>query len=239
MTDMPVGGRRQLAPPVVETGALGWIRKHLFSSWGNGITTVVLVVAIGWILSWFLDWAVFTANFTASTGSECRGGGACWALIREKFRLIFFGTYPFDQQWRPLFAIVVMLVMLVLSADRRMWNWRLAAIWGLGSFITFLLMFGQIHIPLTLIAFAGLVVGLSGIALRKGIAQPGEVNGYLALAAIGGVWLVLRLLDILPAWSIPIAPLSYDETSQWGGLPVRLILATYGLLLAFPYGILL
>ena len=93
MTDMPVGERKQLAPPVDDSGLFGWIRKNLFSSWGNGITTVVLIVAMAWILSWFLEWAVFTANFTASTGSECRGGGACWALIREKARLIFFGTY--------------------------------------------------------------------------------------------------------------------------------------------------
>ena len=93
MTDMPVGERKQLAPPVDESGPFGWARKHLFSSWANGITTVVLIGAMAWILSWFLEWAVFTANFTASTGSECRGGGACWALIREKWRLIFFGTF--------------------------------------------------------------------------------------------------------------------------------------------------
>ena len=39
MADMPIGERRHLAPPSVDTGALGWARKHLFSSWGNGITT--------------------------------------------------------------------------------------------------------------------------------------------------------------------------------------------------------
>ena len=115
MTDMPVGERKQLAPPVDDSGPFGWARKHLFSSWGNGLTTVVLIVAMAWILSWFLEWAVFTANFTASTGSECRGGGACWALIREKARLIFFGTFPYDQQWRPFFAVIIMLAMLVMT----------------------------------------------------------------------------------------------------------------------------
>ncbi len=85
MTDaLPVGERRQLAPPVDETGAWGWARKHLFSSWLNGLVTIALVVSIGWILSWFLQWALFTANFTATTGAECRGGGACWALIRRE-----------------------------------------------------------------------------------------------------------------------------------------------------------
>src|SRR3982074_2305084 len=240
MTDvLPVGERPQLAPPINETGAFGWARKHLFSSWLNGLVTIALIVAIGWILSWFLQWAVFTANFTATTGAECRGGGACWALIREKYRLIFFGTYPYEQHWRPLFAVVAMLAMLILSADRRMWNWRLLVIWGIGSFITFLLMFGQIYIPLSLFLTVALVVGLIGMAMRKGIADAGEMNAYRALAVIGAVGLALRILGVLPAWSLAIAPLSYVETSMWGGIPVTLILATYGLVFAFPYGILL
>lgn len=240
MTDVPVGERKQLAPPVDDSGPFGWARKHLFSSWGNGLTTVVLVAAIAWILSWFLEWAVFTANISASTGSECRGYGACWALIREKFRLIFFGTFPYDQQWRPLFAVVAMLAMLILTSDRRMWRpWRLLIIWSVGSFITFLLMFGQLHIPLSLFLAVALIVGLVGMAFRKGIGSAMEMNGYRLAAAVGFVGLVLRFVGILPAWKLPIAPFSYVETGLWGGLPVTMILATYGLVFAFPYGILL
>ena len=236
---LPSGERRQLAPPINDTGALGWMRRNLFSSWANGITTVVLVGSVGWILAGFLEWALFTATFTAATGAECRGGGACWALIREKYRYIFFGSFPYEQHWRPLFAVLAMLAMLVLSADRRMWNWRLLVIWGIGSFVTFLLMFGQIHIPLSLFLFVALVVGGIGMSLRKGIADAGEMNAYRALAAIGLIGLVLRIAGILPAWSLAIAPLSYVETSLWGGIPVTMILATYGLAFAFPYGVLL
>ena len=80
MTDvLPTGERRQLAPPVVHTGALGWVRKNLFSSWGNGITTIVLIVAFGWLAIWFLDWAVVNAVWTAATGQECRGHGGVHA----------------------------------------------------------------------------------------------------------------------------------------------------------------
>ena len=236
---LPSGERRQLAPPVIDTGALGWIRRNLFSSWANAITTVVLVGSVGWILAEFLEWALFTATFTAATGADCRGGGACWALIREKYRYIFFGSFPYEQHWRPLFAVIAMLAMLVLSADRRMWNWRLLVIWGVGSFVTFLLMFGQIHIPLSLFLFVALVVGGIGMSLRKGIADAGEMNTYRALAAVGLIGLVLRIAGILPAWSLAIAPLSYVETSLWGGIPVTMIRATYGLAFAFPYGVLL
>jgi general L-amino acid transport system permease protein len=54
MTDMPVGERKQLAPPVDDSGPWGWARRHLFSSWGNALTTIVLIGAMAWILSWFL-----------------------------------------------------------------------------------------------------------------------------------------------------------------------------------------
>jgi len=240
MTDaLPVGERRQLAPPVVDTGVLGWARKNLFSSWGNGITTVVLALVFGWLLSWFLNWALFTATFTAATGAECRGHGACWALIHEKYRYIFFGSFPYEQHWRPLFAVIAMLAMLVLSSDRRMWNKRLIAIWGIGSFVTFLLMFGQIHISISLILFVALAAGGLGMILRGALATPAEINGWRALAAIGAIGLVLRIAGVLPAWSLAIAPLSYVETGLWGGIPVTMILATYGLLFAFPFGILL
>lgn len=240
MTDvMPSGERRQLAPPTVETGAFGWMRKNLFSSWGNGITTVVLVLVVAWILSNFLHWAVFTATFDAKSGAECRGHGACWALIREKYRYIFFGSFPYEQHWRPLFAVISMLAMLILSSDRRMWNKRLIAIWGIGSFITFLLMFGEINISISLILFIALAAGGLGMILRGSVAQPGELNGWRALAGIGAVGLVLRVVGVMPAWSLAIAPFSYVETGLWGGIPVTMILATYGLLFAFPFGILL
>ncbi|WIM14409.1 amino acid ABC transporter permease [Enhydrobacter sp.] len=240
MTDaLPAGERRQLPPPAAEGGAMGWLRKNLFSSWGNAVTTVVLLLLIFWLLSSFLDWAVVNAVWTAPTGQACRGHGACWALIHEKYRFIFFGTFPYQQQWRPLLAVMVMLAMLVSSADRRMWNTRLLWIWGIGSFLTFLLMFGQIHIPLGLILFAALAVGGLGMLLRGTVAQPPEIAGWRTLAAIGAVGIVLRLVGILPPWSLAIAPFDYVETSLWGGLPVTLILATYGLLFAFPYGVLL
>src|SRR6476659_9632444 len=177
MTEASVGERRQLAPPIVDSGALGWIRKNLFSSWGNGLTTIVLILAIGWLLSWFLNWALFTATFTAATGAECRGHGACWALIHEKYRYIFFGSFPYEQHWRPLFAVIAMLAMLILSSDRRMWNKRLLLIWGIGSFVTFLLMFGEINIPLGLILFVALAAGGLGMILRGALASPAEING--------------------------------------------------------------
>jgi len=236
---IPVGERRQLAPPTDDTGAIGWMRKNLFSSWGNGITTVVLVVVVARLLWWFVDWALLAANFTAESGQACHGSGACWSLIREKYRLIFFGTYPYEEQWRPLLAVLAMIAMLITSSDRRMWNSRLIWIWALGSFVTFLLMFGQINLSSSLIYVLAVVAGGAGALTRRVLGSKAEVYAWRALAAVGLLAVVLRMLGTLPAWTLAIAPFTFVETARWGGLPVTIILATYGLVFAFPYGVLL
>src|SRR5471030_2315424 len=241
MTDnaLPSTERPQLAPPVLDTGAFGWARKNLFSSWGNAITTVVLLFAVCWFLVGFLNWAVVNAVWTAPTGQDCRGHGACWALIHEKYRYIFFGSFPYQQHWRPLLAVIAMLAMLLSSADRRMWNSRLLWIWAIGSFVTFLLMFGVLSFPISLFLTVAAVVGGIGMSVRGVIAEPIELNAWRALTAIGVVGLILRVVGVMPAWSLTIAAFDYVETGLWGGLPVTLVLATYGLVFAFPYGILL
>ncbi|MBM3644268.1 MAG: amino acid ABC transporter permease [Alphaproteobacteria bacterium] len=132
-----------------------------------------------------------------------------------------------------------MLAMLLASADRRMWNWRLLVIWSVGSFVTFLLMFGELRFPLTIFLIVGLVVGGVGMGLRAGIASPREMLTYRVLAIVGGVGLAGRIAGVIPAWGLEINAFSYVETGLWGGLPVTMILATYGLVFAFPYGILL
>jgi general L-amino acid transport system permease protein len=156
-----------------------WLRANLFNTWINSaITLVVLYFAIKGLWS-FIDWAFLSAHFEVDDTRVCREAkeGACWALITEKHRFILFGTYPYEEQWRPLIVIVLFIALYVVSAMRRFWNRKLALIW---------------------------IVGLLAI----GILMWGGVLG-----------------------------LRYVENERWGGLPLTLILATFGIALAFPLGI--
>ena len=126
------------------------------------------------------------------------------ALIREKARLIFFGTFPFDQQWRPFFAVIIMLAMLVMTSDRRMWRpWRLAAIWSIGSFFTFLLMFGQLHIPLSLFLAIALVIGLVGTAA-------GTLAGCTLIFILDRYQLIRVPIDVYQISFVPFTLLPLD-----------------------------
>lgn len=168
-------------PPKTEAGALGWLKRNLFSSVGNTTITVIVVLLLIWILPKAIGWLFINAVWGKAGLAACeaaRGSGACWAVVWEKFRFMMFGVYPFAEQWRPGLAVVLLSLLLVVSSWRFFWNWWLAAIWLVGIAITFWLM-----------------------------------GGGLGLAPV--------------------------RTEQWGGLPVTLILAIFGIAFAFPIGILL
>jgi general L-amino acid transport system permease protein len=74
----------------------------------------------------------------------CRadGVGACWGVVAEKYRLIIFGRYPFEEQWRPLVATGALLALLVASCTRAFWRPWLALLWAAVLALFFWLMLG-------------------------------------------------------------------------------------------------
>ena len=174
-------------PPPSTTGPIGWARQNLFGSWLSTAVTLVLgYLIIRWTIG-FVEWAFINAvwsvpvqNGQAQTGvcREMKGVGACWAVITEKHRFILFGTYPFEEHWRPALVCVLFVCLYIVSALRRFWNWTLIPIWA---------------VTLTVI----------GILMWGGV------------------------------FGLPHVP-----QERWGGLPITLILSTFGLAFAFPLAVL-
>jgi general L-amino acid transport system permease protein len=75
---------------------------------------------------------------------QAKGEGACWAFIAEKHRFIFFGTYPYEQHWRPATVILLLLALYGLSAWRRAWHSWLALVWAAGLAAIGVLMWGGV-----------------------------------------------------------------------------------------------
>ncbi len=174
-------------PRAVVRDRLGGVRRRLF---GGPVSTAV-TLALGFLLlrwAWDLfDWGVLRAVWdvphTAAgrpDGSACQapGVGACWAVVRDKYRFILFGVYPYDEQWRPLICIVLFVGLYVVSAMRRFWRRELALVWIGTLAVIFALMWG---------GFAGM---------------------------------------------------EFVSTDAWGGLPITLILSTFGIAAAFPLAVL-
>jgi general L-amino acid transport system permease protein len=198
-------------PPATATsGALGWLKANLFGGVFNTILTILGVAFLAVTIPPLVRWAVLDAVWSAPNSRACRGAGACWAFIHEKLRFIFFGTYPYEEHWRPLLAVLIFIALIVASCDRRLWGRRLALVWMAGLAAVGFLMWGGIFglryvssdlwggLPLTLIlavigiAFAFPVAVLLALGRRSRLPAVRTICiGYIEL--IRGVPLITVL----------------------------------------------
>ena len=131
--------------PTRNSGPLAWIRTNLFSDWSTALMTLVIGSALLYLVPQLLSWAIFRASWLPNF-EACRvdGVGACWGVVTEKYRIILFGRYPFEQQWRPLLATTLMLGLLVASCTRAFWRPWLLGAWVIVLSIFFMIMYGNV-----------------------------------------------------------------------------------------------
>jgi len=131
-----------IKPPVTSVGIVGWIRANLFNGWFNSLLTILTLIFFYKTIPPLVRWA-FIDSVWLSDGGVCRdAGGACWSIITANFRFIIFGFYPYDLQWRPLVAMLILFGLLFFSRDRKYWHKYLGYAWLLGLAVMGLLMKG-------------------------------------------------------------------------------------------------
>jgi general L-amino acid transport system permease protein len=168
-----------IKPPVTQVGVIGWVRANLFNGWLNSALTLIVLFFLWQTIPPLIKWA-FIDSLWMSSSKECQeAGGACWSIIPANIRFITFGFYPFEQQWRPLVAMVLLVGLLFYSQNRNHWKKSLFYAWIIGL----------------------VVMGV----LMKG--------GLLGLPSV--------------------------DSTQWGGLPLTLLLSIFGLTAAYPLGVVL
>ena len=121
--------------------------RFFYSKAATGITIVAgfFLTVLAVVL---FRWGVTNAVFRADAEACYAAGGACWGLVTEKWRLILFGRYNYDEQWRPAVATFVIVAMLVLTAWPAMWQkprsrWLMAG-WAAAFVVFFTLMAGGV-----------------------------------------------------------------------------------------------
>ena len=121
-----------------------WARANLFGSWPETLATLFILWLLWQAVPPFIDWAFLDAVWQPDA-KACRAGeGACWGFIAEKHRFILFGTYPYEQHWRPGLASALLIGLWVFSAIRLFWRWWLALVWLLGLTAIGVLMWGGV-----------------------------------------------------------------------------------------------
>ena len=131
--------------PLKTEGVIGWIRINLFGDLITSIMTIVIGGALLYVIPQFLGWALVRASWIPNFDA-CRvdGVGACWGVVSAKYRLILFGRYPFEEQWRPLIATSLMVGLLVMSCTRAFWRSWMVIVWAVVLSLFFALMYGNV-----------------------------------------------------------------------------------------------
>ncbi len=124
--------------------AVHFVRENLFRSWPETIATLLILWILWKTLPPLIDWAFLDAVWQPDS-KACRAGeGACWGFIAEKHRFILFGTYPYEQHWRPALASAILIGLWVFSAIRLFWREWLALVWFFGLTVIGVLMWGGV-----------------------------------------------------------------------------------------------
>ncbi len=110
--------------------------------------TVVASLIGAALLVWLFQWGIVNAVFAPDYEACHAGSGACWGFVAEKWRLIIFGRFPYDEQWRPAVGTAAVILMLLLTAWPKLWNRTGARVlfagWIAAFAVFFTLMYGGV-----------------------------------------------------------------------------------------------
>jgi general L-amino acid transport system permease protein len=216
--ELPPPPPATIGPPATSVGPIEWLRANLFSSWLSAIFTIIVGVLLLVGTAAMVDWTL----------------SARWGVVTENLRLFLIGQYPFEQAWRIWLVLALMSVLTGTSAAVGGPPVKTLAVW---------LAAGQAM--LALLALASPVLGqtvVGGLAVNTALVWLAHAAGlrrrinrrWLTLAWLGLVPLALVLLFGLGGELLPVVP-----TRLWGGLLLTFLLAIAGIVLSFPFGVLL
>jgi len=174
------------------------LRRHFFGSAANSFLTLLVLALLVVALPPLFNWAVLHAVVQADNAA-CRaaaGVGACWGVVAEKGRLILFGRYPYEEQWRPLIASALLVLLLVVSCLRFFWRPTLVLAWVVVFTVFYGLMKGDVAgltpvdtdrwggLPLTLLLSSVSLVVAFPLAILLALGRQSQLPAIRTLCVI-------------------------------------------------------
>ena len=217
----------QLPPPRYDGGASAWIRENLFSSFFNGVLTVVSGILI-LIAAWFgLSWALL--------------GGADWTVIATVGGGFFIGQYNTELAcpgqncfWRPQAGLILVTVLLGMAwgftgAVGKKIALSVAIVSAALAFLPY--SFERMGMDVRLLLLANLPAVFVGWALAR-------YTSLLTVQRVVIFGVIVFLLTLVLLRGLPGVPgMQPVAVVNWGGLMLNLLLAVAGIVLSLPIGI--
>ncbi len=203
-------------PPPLTIGFAGWLRKNLFSSWGNSLVTAILAALLAWVVVSLVGWVILTAD---------------WEVITSRVPLYLVGLYPVEHAWRPQVAVLLITMLLGISWQ----SWRgTARGFGIGLSAVALIVSAVPHemppVNRVLLLLIPVAIGLGYfLAAQLAMSRPKRMVAVSLVAVIAAL-LLIRGIEGVPG-------LEPVNTRTIGGLLLNLLLALFGIGMSMPIGI--
>ena len=201
-------------------------REAYFGTPGNAFVTLVSGAVILLLAKLAIGWLFLDAVFDGSSDACKQSSGACWPFLAGKLRYMLFGFYPFEEQWRPLAALLLFVGSCAVSMIPRLWGRGLLFCWIL------------VILPLLYVLMAGGVFGLTPVPTSKwgGLPLSFMLSFVgLAFALPLGIGLALARASDLPA--IRVLGIGFIEVVRGVPLISILFMAAVMLPLFMPDGV--
>jgi general L-amino acid transport system permease protein len=211
-----------ISPPARSVTVREWIQKNLFSSWFNGLLTVISLLLVIWVSSGLITWSFTQAQ---------------WQVITANLRLFFVGYYPVEFLWRTWITLGIIMGLGGLS-------WGILSqgeiIFNRSSLIIFAILAGicglmnvvsSIQTSLILLAMVLLLVfgAFAGKKLVKYLPQLGNWLGLIwFLTFFFLLWILQGGLFLQPV-----------KLSNISGLILTILVASVSIVISFPFGVIL
>ena len=233
------------APPTTETGVIKWVRENLFSSWLNGILTVISIYVIYLALAGIVPW-LLNSVWGAESLTQCREvlnakgldshDGACFSVLTARWHQMVFGYYPSELYWRPVLALILFLVgimpVLFSGLPRKMFMLTAAV-----PFICFWLLWGgSIWGPIVIAL--GFVLGWAAMKFFGENLSP--LAGLIAAIILPVLYWLFAAGSFVSALDnvLPIG-IEFVESRKFGGFMLSIVIGLSAIILSLPLGILL
>ena len=226
-------------PPLIEVGAIGWMRQNLFSNWFNSFLTLFSLYFIFICLIDFIPWA-WGGHWNAKSLRECldlNPNVACFSVLAARWEQLLFGLYPAEEYWRPTltFILLILSIIPILFSKYFRFFWFSIIYPGLAIWLLWGGSFWSIAI-----VYIGVVFGVASyFILSSKIIKTTSLS--LLLAFIVTLLFYGFVSDIIARFLTRVIPISlpFVESLKMGGFTLSLIVGVSGIVASFPIGILL
>lgn len=130
------------------------IQRNLFGDPLSAAITVLALAAAAFLLNYLVRWAILDASWSDGPIKACESvAGACWTVIAQRYRIILFGLYPYEEQWRAGLGSVIALVTVGLACTPYFWTaLRMILVWVVGYALFFMVVRGGFPLGLPIVS---------------------------------------------------------------------------------------